>query len=174
MSYQSHKAAWALVAAVCCTLVCIPPASGQAPGEGGIKFQVKGPAERLEMTVNTSRVVEFPFDVPRMLVNNPDLVRVVPISPKSIQLSALRAGVTQLNVWDSDGNVTSVDVVILGDVAELDMTLKTLFPEASLRLRPLNSSLYISGFVPKAEMVASITRVSRPSTVGGRTRAKAV
>ena len=113
------------------------------------------------MTVNTSRVVEFPFDVPRMLVNNPDLVRVVPISPKSIQLSALRAGVTQLNVWDADDNVTSVDLIILGDVAELDMTLKTLFPEASLRLRPLNSSLYISGFVPKAEMVASITRVAQ-------------
>ena len=48
----------------------------------------RGAAERLEMTVNTSRVVEFPFDVPRMLVNNPDLVRVVPISPKSVQLSA--------------------------------------------------------------------------------------
>jgi pilus assembly protein CpaC len=113
------------------------------------------------MTVNSSKVVEFPFDVPKMLVNNPDLVRVIPISPKSIQLSAVRAGVTQLNVWDADGNITSLDVVILGDVGELDITLKTLFPEASLRLRPLNSSLYISGYVPKAEMVQSISNVAR-------------
>src|SRR4030095_11506848 len=74
---------------------------------------------------------------------------------------ALRAGVTQLNVWDADGNVTSIDLSIVGDMAELDMTLKLLFPSASVRLRPLNSSLYISGFVPKADMVASITRVAQ-------------
>jgi pilus assembly protein CpaC len=136
-------------------------ACGQDLTPSGVKFQVRGPAERLEMTVNTSKVVEFPFDVPRMLVNNPEVVRVVPISSKSVQLSALKAGVTQLNVWDTQDRVTTLDVIVLGDVAELDLALKTLFPQASLRLRPLNSSLYISGFVPKAEMVASITRVAQ-------------
>lgn len=162
MLYPSHKALLALVAAASCTLAWAVPALGQdQPGGSNVRFQVRGAAERLEMTVNASRVVDFPFDVPRMLVNNPDLVRVVPISPRSIQLSALRAGVTQLNVWDTDGNVTTLDLVILGDVQDLDLTLKTLFPEASLRLRPLNSSLYISGFVPKADMVGSITRVAQ-------------
>jgi hypothetical protein len=85
------------------------------PDSTGVKFRVKGAAERLEMTVNTSRVVEFPFDVPRMLVNNPDLARVVPISPRSIQVAAVRAGVTQLNAWDANDNVTTVDLTVLGD-----------------------------------------------------------
>jgi pilus assembly protein CpaC len=161
MSYVPHKAFLALVVVASYSLAGATLALGQNQPGANVRFQVRGAAERLEMTVNASRVVDFPFDVPRMLVNNPDLVRVVPISPKSIQLSAIRAGVTQLNVWDTDGNVTSLDVVILGDVQDLDLTLKTLFPEASLRLRPLNSSLYISGFVPKAEMVASVTRVAQ-------------
>lgn len=174
MSHPSLKVA--MLAALGCVLAGAIPAFAQQPAPpGGIKFQVRGPAERLEMTVNTSRVVEFPFDVPRMLVNNPDLVRVVPISPKSVQLSAVKAGITQVNIWDVDGNVTTLDLIILGDVGELDLTLKSLFPEASVRLRPLNSSLYISGFVPKAEMVGSIIRVAQdyfPSiindmTVGG-------
>ena len=160
MSYHLLTARLAAVAALCALAGAIP-AWAQQPAAPGVSFQVRGAAERLEMTVNTSRVVEFAFDVPRMLVNNPELVRVVPISPKSIQLSAVKAGVTQLNVWDTDGNVTSIDLIILGDVGELDLTLRTLFPEASLRLRPLNSSLYISGFVPKAEMVGSIIRVSQ-------------
>ncbi len=159
MSYQSLTARLAAVAALCALAGAIP-ARAQQPAAPAVSFQVRGAAERLEMTVNTSRVVEFAFDVPWMLVNNPELVRVVPISPKSIQLSAVKAGVTQLNVWDTDGNVTSLDLIILGDVGELDLTLKTLFPEASIRLRPLNSSLYISGFVPKADMVRSIIRVS--------------
>jgi pilus assembly protein CpaC len=130
-------------------------------GAPSVKFQVRGPAEQLEMTVNTSRVLEFDFEVPKMLVNNPDLVRVVPIAPKSIQISALKSGVTQLNVWDSDGNVTSVDVSIIADIEELKMILKTLFPDAALTLRPLNSSLYISGFVPKQEQVSQIAAVAK-------------
>jgi pilus assembly protein CpaC len=162
MSYELPKAWLAWLAAVGCALVCTTPLVAQQPGPSdSVRFQVRGPAERLEMTVNSSKIVDFEFDVPRMMVNNDALVRVVPISPRSIQLSAARAGVTQLNVWDTEGNVTSLDVLILGDVAELDLTLKSLFPEASLRLRPLNSSLFISGFVPRAEMVKSILDVSR-------------
>src|SRR5258705_6931803 len=155
MSILSHKAWLALAATIGCALAVTAPLNAQdQAAAAGVSFKVRGPSERLEMTVNGSRVVEFPFAVPRMLVNNPELVRVVPISDRSIQLSALRAGVTQLNVWDGDNNVTSVDLIIIGDVRELDMTLKSLFPQAALRLMPLNSSLYISGFVPKAEMVS--------------------
>jgi len=161
MSILSHKGWLALAATIGCALAVTALARAQDQAVApGVSFKVRGASERLEMTVNGSRVVEFPFAVPRMLVNNPDLVRVVPISDRSIQLSALRAGVTQLNVWDADNNVTSLDIIIIGDVRELDMTLKTLFPQAALRLMPLNSSLYISGFVPKAEMVSSITRVA--------------
>jgi pilus assembly protein CpaC len=162
MSISSHKAILACAAAISCALAFAAPTSGQQQvAASSVKFQVKGAAERLDMTVNTSRIVEFQFDVPKILVNNPELVRAVPISPRSIQLSALRSGVTQLNVWDANENITSLDVTILGDVAELDGTLKTLFPSASLQLRPLNSSLYISGFVSKAEMVGSIMRVAQ-------------
>jgi pilus assembly protein CpaC len=161
-SLAARRAVLAGIAALACGLACPGQVKAQLDASPpAVKFQVKSTTERLEMNVNTSKVVDFPFDVPKMLVNNPDIVRVIPISPKSIQLSALRAGVTQVNVWDADGNVTTVDVMILGDVAELDGTLKTLFPEASVRLRPLNSSLYISGYVPKAEMVTSISNVAR-------------
>ncbi len=161
MSHAFHKGRLALAAAIGLVLVSAGVLHAQELGTSNVTFKVRGAAERLEMTVNKSRVVEFPFEVPRMMVNNPDLVRVSPISSKSVQLSALKSGVTQLNVWDTDGNVTALDVIILGDVAELDMTLKSLFPEAALRLYPLNSSLYISGFVPKADMVGSILSVAR-------------
>lgn len=143
------------------SVIIVTPALAQVAGAPAVKFKVQGTAEQLEMTVNTSRVLEFDFEVPKMLVNNPELVRVVPIAPKSIQLSALKSGVTQLNVWDDAGNVTSVDVTITADIEELKRVLKTLFPDAALTLRPLNSSLYISGFVPKQEQVSQIAAVTR-------------
>lgn len=126
-----------------------------------VKFKVKGGSERLELTVNESRVMEFPYEVPKVLVNNPDLVKVVPISPTSIQVSAIKPGVTQLNFFNMEDQVTAVDLVILGDVKELDMTLKSLFPDSDIRLRPLANGLYMSGFVPKADTVAKIERVAK-------------
>jgi pilus assembly protein CpaC len=115
----------------------------------------------MTLTVNTSRIIEFPFEVPKMLVNNPEMVRVVPLSPKSVQVSAIKSGVTQLNVWNADDQVTSVDLIIIGDVRELEMVLKAEFPDASLKLRPLNNSLYISGFVPRASDVAHVTTIAK-------------
>ena len=126
-----------------------------------VKFEVNGPAERLTLTVNTSKILEFPFEVPKMLVNNPDMVRVVPLSPKSVQVSAVKAGVTQLNVWDAEEKITTVDLIINGDVQELEMVLKAEFPDATIRLRTINNSLYISGFVPRAADVSQVTSIAK-------------
>jgi pilus assembly protein CpaC len=136
-------------------------AAGQDLIPSPVKFEVTGPAERMTLTVNTSKILEFPFEVPKMLVNNPEMVRVVPLSPKSVQVSAVKAGVTQLNVWDAEEKITSVDLIIIGDVRELELVLKTEFPDAALKLRPLNNSLYISGFVPRAADVSQVTTIAR-------------
>src|SRR6185295_7108460 len=75
-------------------------------------------------------------------------------------------------VWSSDDRITSIDLVINGDVQELEGVLKTEFPEAALHLRTLNSSLHISGFVPKAESVSQIIRIAQdyfPQVINGMT-----
>src|SRR6478609_8482843 len=84
------RAVVAASAAVAC-LAALPPALAQQP-PAGVTFKVRGANERMEMTVNASRVVEFGFEVPRMMVNNPEIIRVSPISSRSIQISAMRAG----------------------------------------------------------------------------------
>jgi len=163
--------------ALCCLGIALASplaVHAQQPKEEapGVKFKVLGQAERMTMIVNSSRIVEFPFEVPKMLVNNPDLVRVVPLSPKSVQVSALKQGTTQLNVWGADDRITSIDIVINGDIQELEGVLKNEFPEAALRLRTLNSSLHISGFVPKAETVSQIVRIAQdyfPNVINGMT-----
>ena len=48
-----------------------------------------------------------------------ELVKVTPLSAKDIQISAKKAGVTQVNLWDEDGQIHSIDVLIYGDAREL-------------------------------------------------------
>src|SRR5690349_6471730 len=69
--------------AIACVLSDAPPALAQVPPPPGVTFKVRGANDRLEITVNGSKVVEFPFEVPRMMVNNPEIIRVSPISSTS-------------------------------------------------------------------------------------------
>jgi pilus assembly protein CpaC len=171
MSKQSWAVTSAIVGLVLtqALLHTIPPrvmAQDTAPsGDPGAVFEsatfsVDGPTQRLEMVVATSRILTLEQKIPRLLVNNPDIVRATPISPNQVQLSALRPGVTQLNVWDETQRLYTVDVVVSPDARQLQMVIQSEFPDAAVRVRPLAGSVYLSGYVPSPGMVNSIVRIA--------------
>jgi len=117
-------------------------------------------SQRLELTVNTSRILTLEKRVPKMVVNNPELVSVTPISANQVQIAAKKPGVTQINLWDEDGKVYTVDLMIYGDVRELEMALKRLFPASSVKVMRLTNSLVLEGFVERPEVVGPIIRLA--------------
>jgi pilus assembly protein CpaC len=147
------------LAALCLFLVVASNLYGQQDA-GPVEFAVTRTSQQLEMVVNTSRILTLDKEVPRAMVNNPDIVRVVPLSPNKVQLSAVKAGVTQVNLWDEDGNLYTVNLIIIGDAQELNMLLKTEFPQASIRVRPLSTSVVLSGRVDRSEDVSRIVRMA--------------
>lgn len=147
-------------------------ANAQTLGRQPVHFKVSGPVERLEMIVNTSRILTTEHKVPQLLVENQGVVRAQPISPNQVQLSALKAGFTTLTVWDENQGEHTIDVLVYGDARELENLLMTEFPDATLRVRPLASSVVISGYVPRAEMVSRIVRMAEdyyPSVINNIT-----
>ncbi len=148
-----------------------PLAVQQVPGQQ-ITFAINGPAQRLEMVVATSRILTLKYKIPRLLVANPEVVRATPISPNQVQLSALVPGVTQLNVWDENEKLYTVDVVVTPDGRQLKMLIKAEFPDANVRVRPLANSVFLSGYVPSPAMVQSIVRIAEdyyPSVINNLT-----
>ncbi len=131
-----------------------------ASSPSGVHFHVSGPAQRLEMIVNTSRILTLEYNVPRLLVDNPEVIRALPLSPNQIQVSAVKPGLTQINIWDEKKEVHAIDVLVFGDARELHNLLKSEFPDASLHVRPLASSVVISGQVPSGESVNRIVRMA--------------
>ncbi len=173
MSKQRWAAASAIVGLVSAWALfgfSITPVRGQDPPPAvpmiqdlpaqPVTFSIDGPTQRLEMVVATSRILTLEHKIPRLLVNNPEVVRATPISPNQVQLSALHAGVTQLNVWDDNKNLYTVDVVVTPDGRQLQMLIKSEFPDANVRVRPLANSVYLSGYVPSPAMVHSIVRIA--------------
>jgi pilus assembly protein CpaC len=113
------------------------------------------------MTVNTSRILVLEGKVPRVFVNDPSVVQATPLSPNQVQIAALKPGVTQVNLWDEHGRIYTVDVIASRDASELRELLRTEFPEATLRVRPVADSIYITGYVPRPEMVDEIISLAK-------------
>jgi len=125
-----------------------------------VQFKVQGPSQRLELIVNTSRILTLDKKIPKLQVANPEIVRPTPLSPNQVQIAALKPGVTQINLWDEDEKIHTIDVIVYGDARELQMLLETEFPNSSIKVRPLASSVVLSGYVDKPEAVPRIIRMA--------------
>jgi pilus assembly protein CpaC len=137
------------------------PAAAQGPDQARVEYSITKPGQRLEMTVNTSQVLKLRKKIPRLFVADPAIVQATPLAPDQVQLAALAPGVTQVNLWDEQGAITTVDVMVSPDAAQLRELLASEFPDANLRVRPLAKSVYITGYVPRPEMVHEITTFAK-------------
>ena len=132
-----------------------------ASAANSLEYKIRPGLQRVSMYVNSSKILTLEGkQIPRALVNNPELVNAIAISANQIQLSGLKAGVTQINLWDDDGELYTLDVIVSGDAKELELLLEHEFPDASLRVRPLASSVVISGWVDDPEVINRIVRVA--------------
>jgi pilus assembly protein CpaC len=117
-------------------------------------------SERLELTTNSSRILTLDKQIPRVQVNNPELLAVTPLSATQVQISAKKPGVTQVNLWDEDKQVHTIDVVIYGDLRELEFALKTQFPNSSVKVRKYSQSLLLTGYVDSPDHVVPISQLA--------------
>jgi pilus assembly protein CpaC len=123
-------------------------------------YKLTGNNERLELTTNTSRILTLDKNIPRVQVNNPELLAVTPLSANQVQISAKKTGVTQVNLWDEEGKIHTLDILIYGDVRELEIALQTQFPNSSIRVFRYSEALVLKGFIDKPENVSQIMQLA--------------
>jgi pilus assembly protein CpaC len=136
------------------------PVSAQELQSASLVHKISGANDKLEITTNTSRILTLDKNIPRVQVNNPELLAVTPLSANQVQISAKKAGVTQVNLWDEDGTIHTVDVLIYGDVRELEVALQTQFPNSSIKVYRYSESLVLKGFVDQPDHVSQITQLA--------------
>jgi pilus assembly protein CpaC len=113
------------------------------------------------MTVNSSRILSMDTPIPKAQVANPELLDFTVLSENQVQIHAKKAGITTVNLWDDKENIHTVDVIISGDIRELDRLLRLQFPTASVKLYPTSAStLILSGYVDRADYVNRIVRIA--------------
>jgi pilus assembly protein CpaC len=161
--YDNHRKLWQCQSSICtCLFATVLLAAGtisaraQDLQSSSVIRKISGMNEKLELTTNSSRILTLEKNIPRVQVNNPELLAVTPLSATQVQISAKKAGVTQVNLWDSEGKVHSVDVLIYGDARELEVALQTQFPHASIKVFRYSESLVLTGYVDRPDHVSPI------------------
>jgi pilus assembly protein CpaC len=141
-------------------VVCASSVRAENYESTSVVRKISGLSEKLELTTNSSRILTLDKNIPRVQVNNPELLAVTPLSATQVQISAKKAGVTQVNLWDEEGNIHTVDVMVYGDARELSAALQTQFPHSSIRVYRYSESLVLTGFVDRPDHVGPIMRLA--------------
>jgi pilus assembly protein CpaC len=132
----------------------------QEPQPPALSFKVQHASERMEMTVNTSRILTLDQEIWKVQLNNREVLEQTPLSPTQISVFAKKPGVTQVYLFTKDKRVFTVDVIVYGDAQELAALLKAQFPHASLKVVPIGSNVMISGYIDRPEEADLIARIA--------------
>jgi pilus assembly protein CpaC len=148
-------------------LSCLFPAAlpGQQaapalPPKPSVVFKVQYASQRLEMTVRSSRILSLERKILQFQVSNPDVLELTPLTPSQLQVSAKANGVTEVNIWDEEKRLFTVNVIVHGDTRELELVLQSQFPHATLRATPAANSVIVSGYVDQPEEVERVIRIA--------------
>ena len=91
---------------------------------------VASEAQRIELGVGKSKVVDLTTSIKRASLANPEVADTVVLSPKQIYLTGKAIGVTTLTLWKENGELFSAfDVRVTPDLSQLREQLHMMLPD---------------------------------------------
>lgn len=158
MWYVSPRS-FAKISAVLLVVAVLLPLSGAFSQEAPV-HQIVRTVEKMQMVVNTSKVLRAKGNIPRVHVDDPEILELTPLSPTEVQIIALKAGVTRVKLWDEDSKVYTIEVFVDGDSRQLTMLLRRLFPDAQVHVIPVQGSVILTGYVQNPDDVSHIVALA--------------
>ncbi|MEO9935445.1 type II and III secretion system protein family protein [Rhodopirellula bahusiensis] len=147
-----------LVAAVLglATIPCTQPVMAQSAttlASAAGDHQINQTVERMDLIVKSSRILSLGERIPRFQVHNEEVLGATPVSENQIQVFGKTPGTTQINLWDTEDKLYTIDVTVVADAREVEGILNSQLPLASLRVTPIGESAIISGYVTSVDDV---------------------
>ncbi|KLU06525.1 Type II/IV secretion system secretin RcpA/CpaC, associated with Flp pilus assembly [Rhodopirellula islandica] len=115
--------------------------------------QINQSVERMDLIVKSSRILSLGERIPRFQVHNEEVLGATPVSENQIQVFGKTPGTTQINLWDTEDKLYTIDVTVVADAREVEGILNSQLPLASLRVTPIGESSIISGYVTSVDDV---------------------
>ena len=129
--------------------------------QDGRTIMVDDSINSIEMVAGSTQPLQFPFAIPRLMVQSPEVIDANPISPSEILVTATKPGVSALTVVDPEGNHKSISVEVKMDVRILQRTIDRNFPSCNVKVQALRNSVMLTGYVSKAGEIQNLVAVAK-------------
>jgi pilus assembly protein CpaC len=125
---------------------------------------VASEAQRLELGVGKSKVVDLASPIKRASLANPEVADTVVISPKQIYLTGKAIGVTTLTLWKENGDLFSVfDIAVTPDLTRLREQLHKLLPdEQGIVVTSSHDNVTLSGTISNLARQSRALEIAEP------------
>jgi len=109
-------------------------------------------AGEIQLPVNKSRVVRAEQRVADVLVGNPEVADVLPLSDRSVYVLGKKLGSTSLALYGENRSLIGVlDLTVTPDLPTLRQRLHEILPNERIDVRAANESVVLSGTVSSAD-----------------------
>jgi pilus assembly protein CpaC len=123
--------------------------------------ETPGGRQSIQMVVSTSREITADRAFKQVRIQNPNVITALPLTGGNrLQISAVTTGVTQVDLVGADDSVYSIEVMVLGDVRELEAILRQTFPGTHLTITPIQKGCIISGYVTSDDDVEHVVHIA--------------
>jgi pilus assembly protein CpaC len=137
------------------------PGVGAQPSDSMV---VASEAQRLELGVGKSKVVDLATPIKRASLANPEVADTVVLSPRQIYLTGKAIGVTTLTLWKENGELFSAfDITVSPDLTQLREQLHKMLPdEKDISVMATHDHVTLSGAVSNLARQSRALEIAEP------------
>lgn len=132
---------------------------GQGPL--GARFDVNSSVNSIQLIAGSSQRLKFDYNVPELMVENPEIISATPVTPNEILITGIKPGISTITVSDPDKNLQMITVEVTMDVRKLERAIGAHFPDSQIQVAALKTSVLLKGNVARADQVQNILAVAR-------------
>jgi pilus assembly protein CpaC len=124
-----------------------------------------GKVSSVEIALGKSRLFKYAQPITRISVGDSGIADVMVVSQNQIYLVGKKVGATNVFLWHTNGNISTLDVAVGADAASLQSLLSRLLPgEKNIRASSAGESLVLNGQVSDSMKVQQAMLIAQEFT----------
>ncbi|MBS1112481.1 MAG: rcpA-2, partial [Nitrospirae bacterium] len=119
----------------------------------------------VHVAINKGTIVTIKEPSKRVSISNPDIAELNLISPTELLINGKKVGNTTLIVWDTQGKTTFFDVMVTGDINQLQDQIKAVAPHDDIRAEMAVDTIVLSGHAKNQQTIDRVVKLAQAYAV---------
>jgi len=129
--------------------------------QGSNYYEVTPTMDTIVIVQGASKRLKFNYDIPELMVENPEIVQATPMRIDEIMVSGLRPGYTSLTVSDASNQLHTLNLIVEIDTRPVELALRRNFPDSNIQVNALQTGIVLRGEVARPEQIETARLVAQ-------------